>query len=300
MQHLSTREDILPSPGLVADSGSRMLANAFRVYGFALSCALRAIGSGMFVEGVKLLLSPVGYWRFLPNAVVLEEFLKLKENPTVLDASSPKLPSLLLAARTTGAVHATDLNDDKIFTRWQQFARLLRLENYVAEYQDARSPTYPDGHFDFIYSISVIEHIPGRGDAEALAEFRRMLKPEGTIVIEVPYRRRREEKYAHYDSKGAPLDEPQFYERHYDAEWLRERLETIPDLRVERKLILGETLPLDPWIATARLPRVLRLAVLPFEPLLAALNYWARPDDRTGRPLAALLVYKKENQQPAA
>ena len=274
------------------------LTNALRVYRFALSCGMQAIKAGLVLEGIKLLASPVGYWRFLPNAVVLDEFSR-QQNPRVLDASSPKLLSLMLSKQTSSEVYATDLNDEKIFTRWQHLARAIGLEKYVVEYQDVRRATYPDEFFDLIYSISVIEHIPDHGDTEALAEFRRMLKPNGVIVIEVPYRRQREERFASYDSKGAPLAEPQFYERHYDAALLQERLE-IPGLKVVKKLILGESLALDPWIATNRLPRLLRVAILPFEPLLAAVNYWARPHDNMGHPLAALLVYKKSQLQPAA
>jgi len=276
------------------------LSNAFRVYGFALSAGLRAIGAGLFVEGAKLLMSPVGYWRFLPNAFVLEEFERLPAGARVLDASSPKLLSLMLSRKASGEVYATDLDDEKIFTRWQRLADALGLKNYKVEYQDATRTCYPEEHFDLIYSISVIEHIPGRGDADALAEFRRMLRPGGTIVVEVPYRHAGEERVLNYDSKGTPLAEPRFYERLYDAAQLAERLENVPGLRMTRRVILGERLPLDPWLATGRLPRPLRVAILPFEPLLAAANYWAREgdgggsDNCGGRPLAALLVYKKE------
>lgn len=273
-------------------------STAFRVYVFALSCGLRAIKAGLFLDGIKLLVAPIGYWRFLPNAFVMKEFSGLR-NPKVLDASSPKLLSLMLSSKTASEVYATDLNDEKVFTRWKPLALAINLKNYVVEYQDARRLTYPDESFDLVYSISVIEHIPGNGDSEALAEFRRVLKPEGVLVIEVPYRRQRKELLARYDSKGQPLDQPMFYERHYDAESLKERLEA-PGLRIEKKLILGESLPVDPWIASARLPRLLRIAVLPFEPLLAAVNYWARVDDIAGHPLAALIVYRKNSVQQAA
>jgi SAM-dependent methyltransferase len=210
----------------------------------------------------------------------------------VLDASSPKLPSLILATKTSGKVYATDLNDEKIFSRWQRFARVLRLSNYIVEYQDARKLTYPDNFFDFVYSISVIEHIPGNGDKEALENFRRVLKPGGVLIVEVPYRREHAEILAHYDSKGDPIAEPQFYERYYDAGWLEERL-TLSGLKIEQSVILGEWAPIDPWIATSRLPRLLRILILPFEPFLAALNYWARTTDASGHPLAALRVYRK-------
>jgi len=89
-----------------------------------------------------------------------------------------------------------------------------------------------------------------------------------------------------------PLAVPEFYERHYDAEQVKQRLQGT-GLEVTKKMILGEWLPIDPWIARDRLPRLLRIMILPLEPFLAALNYWARKDDTRGRPLAALLVYRK-------
>jgi SAM-dependent methyltransferase len=267
------------------------LKSALRVYLFALWYGLRTILAGELLEGLKLLFAPVGYWRFYPNAFVWQEFLN-QNNPRVLDVSSPKLMSLILSAHTSSQVHATDLSDEKIFTRWQRVAKALKLKNYFTEYQDAQRLTYADESFDLVYSISVIEHIPNNGDSLALAEFRRVLKPKGVLVVEVPYRREREEIMANYDSKGMPLDTPQFYERHYDAAWLRERL-VIDGLSVEQSVVLGESLPIDPWIAIDRLPRLLRVAVLPFEPLLAMLNYWVRSDDSSGHPLAALLVYRK-------
>lgn len=271
-----------------------MLWLALRIYLFALWAGIRSILSGRFRDGLKLLIAPVGYWRFLPNAFVLREFERRggrNRGPLkVMDASSPKLLSLYLARYAE--VWATDLDDPKIFDRWKPAAALLARHPYNTQYENACRLSFADESFDLVYSISVIEHIPGRGDTEALAEFRRVLKPGGTLVIEVPYRRQREEIVTRYDSKGAPLAEPRFYERHYDAASVDERL-AVDGLRVEQRWILGEWLPIDPWIAQPRLPRLLRIAVLPFEPMLALLNYWARPDDRAGRPLAALLVYCK-------
>jgi len=267
-------------------------ANAFRTYFFALGLAFRMIAAGHLLEGIRLLVAPVGYWRFLPSAYTLQEFLR-QGFPRVLDVGSPKLLSLLLASKNGTEVHATDLNDEKIFSRWKRNAEAIGLQNYHVEYQDGRRLSYPDSSFDLIYSISVIEHIPENGDVAALAEFRRVLKPNGTLVIEVPYRRKYEEIFLRYDSKGAPLDKPQFYERHYDADQLAQRLASIEGLKLDKRLILGEWLPIDPWIATDRLPRPVRIGILPLEPLLAAVNYWARSDDQCGRPLAALMIYRK-------
>src|SRR2546425_503886 len=150
--------------------------SALRLYVFALALGIRIIMRGMIVEGIKLLISPVGYWRLIPNAFTYQEFLRLR-NPRILDVSSPKLPSVFFATKTDQEVHATDLDDAKIFSRWKAAANALGLANYFVEYQDARRLTYPDESFDFVYSISVIEHIPDDGDTASLREFRRVLKP---------------------------------------------------------------------------------------------------------------------------
>jgi len=269
-----------------------MRRKALRLYVFALGLGIRMILRGMIAEGIKLLISPVGYWRFLPNAFTYHEFLRFN-NPRILDVSSPKLPSVFFATRTSQEVHATDLDDEKIFSRWKPAADALGLANYFVEYQDARHLTYPDESFDLIYSISVIEHIPDDGDAVSLREFRRVLKPGGTLVIQIPYRRKRDDIWLSIDSKGAPLPEPRFYERYYDMARLNERLRT-DGLTLTTRVIMGEWLNLDPLLsATGRLPRYLRIAIRPFEPLLALVNFWARTDDASGYPLGALLVYQK-------
>jgi hypothetical protein len=74
---------------------------------------------------------------------------------------------------------------------------------------------------------------------------------------------------------------------------LKERLEP-EGLKLNRTIIMGEWLNIDPLMsATSRLPRFLRIAIRPLEPLLALANYWARADDLSGYPLGALLVYHK-------
>jgi SAM-dependent methyltransferase len=270
---------------------TRIRGTAGELYLRVLLLALRALARGQVVESAKLLIAPIGYWRFLPLAYVWQEFLRFR-NPKVLDVGSPKALSVLLAFNTSNEVYSSDLNDEKIFTRWKPLAEVLRLQNYATQYQDARKLDYPDDFFELVYSISVIEHIPGNGDTESLREFCRVLRPNGTLVIEVPYRRRREEVFTKYDSAGRPTEQMQFYERHYDADLLKERLE-VEGLKIVDKVILGEWLPIDPWIVADRLPRFLRLAALPLEPILAAGNCWTRPDDSTGRPLGALIVYQK-------
>lgn len=268
-----------------------LFKDAVSIYLHGLRIGLITLLRGRWVEGAKQLIAPVGYWRLWPNAVILSQY-RSKRPPSILDASSPKLPSLILGQHAE--IWATDLDDPQLMSRWRVTADSLGLLRYHTQYENACKFSFPDAKFDLVYSISVIEHIPEQGDTQALAEFARVTKPGGTVIVEVPYRRQRKEISHHYDSKGAPLAAPQFYERYYDQEWLESRLQ-VPGLKKEQCWILGEWLPIDPWIATLRLPKPIRMLVLPLEPLLAMVNYWMRPDDKAGRPLAALIVFRRTN-----
>jgi SAM-dependent methyltransferase len=282
----------MPEPNLsFVDSRFR----AFKLCAFGIKVGLALGAKGHIANALKTTIYPLGYWRFLPIAYLMHYAAQI-EDCRILDVASPKLVSLYLASRGATDVQATDLDDKTVFSRWKVAADTLKLRNYSVSFQDARQLQFPDNHFDLVYSISVIEHIPEEGDTDALREFRRVLKPGGIAIVEVPFRRKAETIYRPYSSKGEPSPDgkPLFYERYYDSRSLNQRL-SIHGMAIEKCLLLGEWLPLDPWIAARRLPRLLRAAVLPFEPLLAAVNYWAHVDDQSGRPLAALLVYRKSD-----
>ena len=283
----------LESPkGRTEPNDMGLKTTALRIYFFALGLGFRALKRGLFAEGFRLLITPVGYWRFIPNALTYAESRRLVD-PRILDVSSPKLLSVFLAGTTSKEVIATDLSDEKIFSRWKPVAEASGLENYLVEYQDARHLTYSDDSFDLVYSISVIEHIPDHGDTAALEEFRRVLKPGGTLVVQVPYRRQAQEIHLDRDSRGNRLSEPCFYERYYDSAQVKQRLQ-IDGLRLTRRVITGEWINIDPLMnAASRLPRIARLFLLPLEPILAFVNFWARDDDTAGHPLGTLLVYQK-------
>ncbi len=239
-------------------------------------------------NGLKLLVASVGYWRFYPNALVLH--LARQYRPArILDLSSPKLASLILGEEFE--ILAVDLDDPQLETRWAKAARILGLRKYRHGFEDARRLTLESGSFDFVYSLSVVEHIPGDGDREAMEEIARVLKPGGKALVEVPLRHQYAEIYQRYDSKGFALAEPRFYERHYAPESM-ERLR-VPGLRVLNEWSMGEYLAVDPWIATPRLPRLLRLAILPLEPFLAALNIWMAGKPGQDRPLSMILLLEK-------
>lgn len=268
---------------------------AIEVYVFALQCGWKLILRRAFGLGLRFWIAPVGYWRLLVDGIVLMNARQCSA-ARVLDLSSPKLMSLMLAARTGADVTATDLDDPRIFDRWKRTADLIGISaRYRVEFQDAQRLPYPDQSFDFVYSISVIEHIPGSGDGAAIREIERVLRPGGVAVVEVPLRATYAERFRNTDSKGAPTDAPVFYERHYDVPALRARLtlEGFPS----RIMLLGERVPFDPLISGNMLPKWPRILVCPFEPLAALLNYKVVTEKNMVRPLAAVLTYRKQVAQ---
>ena len=78
------------------------------------------------------------------------------------------------------------------------------------------------------------------------------------MIIEVPYRHHGREYFFDYDSKGTLLEKPEFYERHYDAKTLRDRLMSPEGLKLLGVLYQGERYAIDRWRPTGRLPRILR------------------------------------------
>jgi ubiquinone/menaquinone biosynthesis C-methylase UbiE len=49
---------------------------------------------------------------------------------------------------------------------------------------------YPDGHFDTVLLISILEHLKPQQQDRAFSEIRRVLKPDGQVVYGVPVERR--------------------------------------------------------------------------------------------------------------
>jgi SAM-dependent methyltransferase len=96
---------------------------------------------------------------------------------TCLDVSSPKLLPSLLQSERRGTWTCVDLFADEI-TAWRTIDPALDLR-----VEDATSLSFADEMFDHCVCISVIEHIGGGRDVDALAEIWRVLKPSGTLHL---------------------------------------------------------------------------------------------------------------------
>ena len=158
--------------------------------------------------GLNRLLVPLDPWRFWEMGRVAEESF----SGPCLDVSSPKLLPSLLESEGKGRWHAIDRFDLEIH-RWKHVDPGLFLEVC-----DARRLPFADQSFDHALTISVVEHIPGDGDARALREIFRVLRPGG--ILHLTTNVAREPRTLTHDRPAWGAASPEadgrvFFERHY-------------------------------------------------------------------------------------
>ena len=170
------------------------------------------------------LLVPLEPWRYYElGRVAAEPF-----GGDCLDVSSPKLLASCLRREGRGRWVAVDLLSEEI-ARWRAIDPALDLR-----VEDARALSFEDASFDSVACVSVIEHVPGEGDAATMAEIWRVLRPGGvlhlTTNVAAHPREIRTERPVYGEMSGAADDggEGAFFERHYTEAALRERLLALP------------------------------------------------------------------------
>ena len=246
--------------------------------------------------GLKRLILPVSYWRAAEFAYALRRFA-LPPGSRLLDVGSPKDLAVMLARTRHFEIVATDILAQAITLSARYAAAQGRAGNgpgrVHSEQQDARALNYADDSFDGAFSISVLEHIPDRGDTLAIRELVRVVKPGGLVVVTTPYDLRYRETFVNgpvYEREARP-GEQVFFERHYDAATLDERLLRIEGARVADLELWGESGP-----PVERLLRRFgkgRDLLSPVEALLAALFLRRIRAGESTRPLAAFFTLQK-------
>jgi SAM-dependent methyltransferase len=201
----------------VTDPGWRRLVR--HSYGLGLAWLFRAPRSGWKGArvGLNRLVVPLDPWRFWEMGRVADEPF----SGWCLDVSSPKLLPSLLRREGKGRWCAIDLFEVEIH-RWKSVDPALTLATC-----DARRLPFANETFDHALTISVIEHIPGDGDARALREIFRVLKPGGilhlTTNVALDPRTLTCDKPV-WGSASETVGRRVFYERHYDPAGLEDLL----------------------------------------------------------------------------
>ena len=221
------------------------------------------------LAGVKVAtqraLVPLDPWRYYEMGRVAED----EFSGDCLDVSSPKLLTSLLQREGRGRWTAVDLLPDEV-ARWRALDPGLDVR-----VEDARALSFGDGAFDAVACVSVIEHVEGDGDAAAMAEIWRVLRPGGVLHLTTNVAARAHDVLTErpvYGGAEAP-DGRHFFERCYSARTLRERLLGRP-WTVEREEYVVERRPVHERFFALRPASFLAGGLLP---LVCARNFAVIP-----------------------
>jgi len=173
---------------------------------------------------LRYLLNEINYWRHVEFAYVYEKIDS--KGKKILDISSAKAFAFFLAENNK--VESVDIWEKEI-DRCKKSEIILNdkkiSSNLNLQVADARRLPYPDNYFDYIYSISVIEHIKEEGDSIVIKEMERVLKKGGKCILTMPYNFlgynvfRKEDVY-----KNKFTNKKMFFERKYDLNTARYRI----------------------------------------------------------------------------
>jgi SAM-dependent methyltransferase len=158
------------------------------------------------------------------------EALEARPGERALDLASPKLLAVELARQ---GVEVTSV--DELEREVETWRRLTAGEPKLRfEVADGRALPHRDGSFDHAASISVLEHIAEDGDARALRELARVVRPGGRVAITTPfadsYREEWRDRPAFVDH--GDVGGRYFFQRWYDEERLDRLVEGAPALEL--------------------------------------------------------------------
>jgi len=233
----------------------------------------RTLGIKMLLQGhhigAQLVSRPVASFRYFEFPFVrfaLEEFARDSADDTgggrrggngwgsrgssdlhCLDVGSPFLFSLF--ARSVGLASTVDIvnpdhGDVQLALLAARVLGLHGVETHTTTIQSFGAQAKA-GAYDAIWSISVVEHVPGEdGDVEAVRAMWRLLKPGGLLVLTVPVARRFTIQRSGTDAYGlglAPDEEGlYFFQRLYDLSALHERIVDTVEVRPMHMRWFGE------------------------------------------------------------
>jgi SAM-dependent methyltransferase len=203
-------------------------------------------------EALIRLVIPMDPSRYLEFPDAVRE-LGVRPGDCVLDLASPKVLAVELARRGARVI-SVDAFEPEI-----EVWRALTAYDPGVEFRvaDGRRLPFRDASFDRALSVSVLEHIGEGGDAKALRELARVVRPGGRVVLTLPYAARYREDWRDKPVYGRqqPVNGRYFFERWYDEAHLAALLESVPDLRVLRRRVVRMVpnwhllyLRLFPWL----------------------------------------------------
>lgn len=306
---VSERHEALQSPEL---DSSGFSFNPLDYYAVSISAGVRVLlNPGNRLEGAKRIINPVSYSRFAEYEAAVHRFAPHITSGDVLDIGSPKLPAVVLAKNLPGLrITSTDI-DSKFIPAWRQVFSAVGLGNRLGkdlklESQDARQLKIPNASQDWVYSISVVEHVADQdgiaGDSQAMKEIARVMRPGATATLTMPFD---ENEYWEEYVTGSVYErrvedrEPNFYQRHYNANQLQNRIIVPSGLILEDVVYLGE-----PYAEIEkywnRIPMKLKAPLLPLQGMAGYHLFKEVSDLRKARGVALKLRKPNTTDQQIA
>ena len=176
----------------------------------------------------KWFAAPMSYVRMieLPLTILL---MDLKSEFRLMDISSPKLLSLYLGTNGFSDIVISD-SEEYFVEDFEIYAREFRFSPQIETF-DATSMPFDDNSFDRVFSVSVLEHVPDRGDIDIAREVSRVLRPGGIFVITCPAGRAYDEEWLEKKDFYWPTkireDGYAFFQRRYDEQSIHGRFGNI-------------------------------------------------------------------------
>jgi len=202
-------------------------------------------------EAIKNVIVPANYWRTLEYRLTFDA-LSATPADRILDVGSPKLLSFYLADRVGAEVYSTDI-EDYFVPDYVAFRSMRKIpeSRFRPLRADGRQLPFPDSHFTRAYAISVLEHVPGTGDADCMRELARTLAPGGICALTVPFSPKSRDEFKrpkefYWSQASVESGNPSmvFYQRRYSENDLETRLVLPSGMRLKKLLYLGDRLPL--------------------------------------------------------
>lgn len=208
---------------------------------------LRGLANGTLAArtAYELLVHPLDSVRYF-ELEFCRDRIREREFSSYLDVSSPRLLALVLLAEAP-QVRALLCNPDRNdLERTRALARELGVAAGV-EFAALRIEDLGPGRgsFDLLTCVSVVEHIPGEGDAQALQRLWGLLRPRGRLVITVPCAAVHFEEYLNLNEYGLAVPEHNgffFGQRFYSQALLEQRLFAVAGQPVAFE-VFGERVP---------------------------------------------------------
>jgi len=173
----------------------------------------------------ELLVHPISGIRYFEFDFVFAQLTPFV-GQKVLDVSSPRSFALYYCKRNE-RVNYTMVNPDHLDVKETIIqASAFGLANFNVQMADARALPFLDEKFDCVVCVSVIEHIKGSGDIDAIKEMWRVLKPGGKLILTTHIAKQKRVEYRTTDQYNLTRVKRKkyFFQRVYDEESFQERI----------------------------------------------------------------------------